>query len=1556
MLPFIVLLLNLNLTAQILLDNNLKLSYNDISTNYLSDSFLNKSGETEENYSALENENYNEIKNLKEENPPSKKIGLTDTSAKAALNTLSYSFENTIDGWTNTGGDAFDWTNDSGSTPSSNTGPTTGSVGSYYMFIEASSPRGNGDNAYFQKEFDFTGEIDAEVSFDYHMYSGTATNMGTLKVQILNQSGILQETLFNETGSKGNSWLNQTINLSAYNNQIIIIRFEAIRLGSWQSDIAIDNVVINSTTDNSGIPITVTADAKTKEFGDADPTLTYTITSGSLENGDTLSGSLTRTAGEAVGTYSINKGTLSNSKYSITYVSALLTITDKDTDGDGYPDTIDIDDDNDGILDTDENCVIPGSANPSGDSEAWIDEEYSVFGVGNNTNGLGYQESGFQQAAYQRGINLTVLDDSSTNFVRESPASSSSPLTLDDEVYFGINPTSSSNDGVVTFTSTYYAPDYDADAGVGCSSNPVGRNSELRTTTSSEFTSGGSSSAVYVVPERGSVTGDSYSVHINFNTSVYAFSFDINDVFDTTPGSVNPVYELEVFVNGKLLAYMKADNFGNDITGTMELFRGDKTTLVNNAINIGNQTEATIGFINPTAISNVEIRTTIFSGDTSECARDAHGIDSFAYGTTAQSCFADDLDFDGDGLNNDKDIDSDNDGIPDNVEAQSTIDYIAPNYIYTANGLDTAYASGLMVVNTDGNGNADYTDLDSDDDGIFDTVEVSLTIDNDNDGKTNGSVGVNGIDDTLTSDDYTDINAHIDQPTTLLDTDNDVLTIGDVDYRDTHVSGTPMITQIHQTDANKVIEITNIHSTNSIPANTIKFSLFSNKTGSQTDIIPDETYFIPTDVLPGESVLISNINIINIADGNDILLLTNPNGLSSGSTSWKNRYDTTSSITNNTSYVRSDEIISTNKDFTTTEWIAFVDDNLDPYRDLASGGPERHPHDPLLSEISSANSESNMSLGKHRVNPTNRTGNNWSNGLPDITRRVVIAEDYETSTVLSARNLTVNTGNKITVSDNFLRVSGEINLVDTSSEIRLAGTSQLIQIHNSTEKISGVGKLYIDQNSTIPSIYRYNYMSSPVGGGSYTIESVLKDGTIPTSATSTPLDINFVTGYDGANESPIQIADYWIYSYASSDGSYSNWVQEKKGGTIPSTDGFLIKGPGVPQNYTFVGTPNDGELTTSIGAEEAYLVGNPYPSALSAKKFIEDNSNAISGTLYFWQHAGEEDIESSNIAGHTYAGYIGGYSARNIAMGIAAQNVSSNNDSSLPSLGDGEYTVPANYIAMGQSFFINADSDGGPIIFNNSQREYITEGENSVFFKSKNQGLPTLPIIKLGMNYTANNERIMHRQIGISFNSNNTFDFETGYDSQIFDLSSSDFYWKFPSSEENYVIAGVGEISSSLQVPLEIVLEKDNEISIEIDEWNLNNNAVYLFDKITNKFYPLHEAKAVISLEKGKYSERFFITFTKKQKHTLAIDENLLSDKVSVFYDKFSKEINININDDINIYKVELYSIIGQKINSWRITNNNKEFKQKINSKSKSVYLIKIITNKGKIAKKIIIE
>ncbi|MCO6179820.1 S-layer family protein [Ciceribacter sp. RN22] len=74
--------------------------------------------------------------------------------------------------------------------------------------------------------------------------------------------------------------------------------------------------------------ITVAANAASSTYGNT-ASLTYSVTSGSLVNGDSLSGSLASTGASStanVGDYSITQGTLDNSNYAITYVGNTLTV------------------------------------------------------------------------------------------------------------------------------------------------------------------------------------------------------------------------------------------------------------------------------------------------------------------------------------------------------------------------------------------------------------------------------------------------------------------------------------------------------------------------------------------------------------------------------------------------------------------------------------------------------------------------------------------------------------------------------------------------------------------------------------------------------------------------------------------------------------------------------------------------------------------------------------------------------------------------------------------------------------------------------------------------------------------------------------------------------------------------------------------------------------------------------------------------------------------------------------------------------------------------------
>ncbi|MDT7831567.1 PA14 domain-containing protein [Flavobacteriaceae bacterium S356] len=692
-------------------------------------------------------------------------------------------------------------------------------------------------------------------------------------------------------------------------------------------------------------------------------------------------------------------------------------------------------------------------------------------------------------------------------------------------------------------------------------------------------------------------------------------------------------------------------------------------------------------------------------------------------------------------------------------------------------------------------------------------------------------------------------------------------------------------------------------------------------------------------------------------------------------------------------------------------------------------------------------------------------------------------------------------------------------------EIRLVGDAQLVQTHTGLSNVQGTGKIYKDQQALVPNVYRYHYWSSPVretGLDSYRVGQVLYDGNIPTSETSTLTPITWTTGYDGApgtaGVTPITLSKYWIYTNLNDPGDGSAWVQQEDTGVIQRGQGFSMKSTGVVgQNLTFAGTPNDGSLVFNFtGAGETSLLGNPYPSALDITDFINANISSIDGTLYFWEHTGE-DAASAGSEGHNQAGYQGGYSQRNISMGVAANGVAAiesetydwennttqnaasvtqvvteaasstdvtvtytvssgvanlntsygdangttgnvlnntaglsvytvdlsfdekidissiyivndnpsagdvlftfnannqgtsnnaertitlNNDTgntvslnwndidsfiiSGPSatsinliiddinwslggdisLGQGTYHAPSRYMAVGQGFFASSSATGGTVRFENSMRNYRSSSASSeatFFFRNGNNSRTAeedeedlLPIIKLGLGYYNENDYSLHRQIGISFRAANSFGFENGYDSEMFDVGGTDMYWEFDQiPDKKYVIAGVQGISEDLAVPLTIEINTDKTTVIRVDEQYNINVPFYLEDRVTGVFHDLSDG-VQLDLPNGTYKDRFFLSFSNT---ALSTDENdILNKDVHLFVDQNTNEIVIKNFTNLNIEKVELYDILGQKIKTWKSLDSSPENRLKTTSLSAGVYIVNVISEKGKSSKKIVFD
>ena len=108
-------------------------------------------------------------------------------------------------------------------------------------------------------------------------------------------------------------------------------------------------------------------------------------------------------------------------------------------------------------------------------------------------------------------------------------------------------------------------------------------------------------------------------------------------------------------------------------------------------------------------------------------------------------------DSDNDGITDQLDYDSDNDTILDFIESQGATFSNLTNSDSNNDGIDNAFVNGITAADSDGDGIADYLDLDADNDGIFDIIESGSTGNSTNtNGVTPGpNFGSNGLDNNL---------------------------------------------------------------------------------------------------------------------------------------------------------------------------------------------------------------------------------------------------------------------------------------------------------------------------------------------------------------------------------------------------------------------------------------------------------------------------------------------------------------------------------------------------------------------------------------------------------------------------------------------------------------------------------------------------------------------------------------------------------------------------------------------------------------------------------------
>ncbi|RYF20373.1 MAG: T9SS sorting signal type C domain-containing protein [Flavobacteriales bacterium] len=491
---------------------------------------------------------------------------------------------------------------------------------------------------------------------------------------------------------------------------------------------------------------------------------------------------------------------------------------------------------------------------------------------------------------------------------------------------------------------------------------------------------------------------------------------------------------------------------------------------------------------------------------------------------------------------------------------------------------------------------------------------------------------------------------------------------------------------------------------------------------------------------------------------------------------------------------------------------------------------------------------------------TTWNGTAWSNGNPDATKSAVFAGAYTFSADLEACSCTINSGvNLVIPSGRTLKITNALN-VTTGGSLTFEDSSSLVQVNDASVNTGNITYKRISKQIRQAD---FVYWSTPV-----------KPQTLYNVSPTT--QYNMYMGFTGDN---------WLVTNSS-----NNMIVGK---------GYIIRGP---QGYSntaradyqasFIGVPNNGVLTgETLSASKFYLIGNPYPSALDAGKFLAGNL-FLNGTLYFWTH------NTPVVLGGAYQYNADDYASFNLTGGVGTS-------ASTGSGPGNNNTVPSGYIAAGQAFFASAAS-AGTVTFNNGMRDGGTR--NGQFFKpAKTAKETTTEKHRIWLNFT--NEGGAFKQVLIGYVDGATNGVDNNYDGETFDGNIYvDFYSM--NNQSKFVIQGRAlPFADTDIVPLgyRSTVAGDFTIAIDQTDGDLASHSVYIEDKSTGIIQDLKAGKFTFTTAAGTFTDRLVLRYTNK---TLGTDdfENAEND---ILVSVKNKVIKINSSKE-NIKEVNVYDVSGK--------------------------------------------
>ena len=579
-------------------------------------------------------------------------------------------------------------------------------------------------------------------------------------------------------------------------------------------------------------------------------------------------------------------------------------------------------------------------------------------------------------------------------------------------------------------------------------------------------------------------------------------------------------------------------------------------------------------------------------------------------------------------------------------------------------------------------------------------------------------------------------------------------------------------------------------------------------------------------------------------------------------------------------------------------------------------------------------------IGTYNYTPTNSTtwnGASWSNGAPTLSKLAIINGTYNTTAngSFEACSLIVKAGKTLTITNN-LYVAIQYHLtVKPTGNIIVNDNGSLIQIDD-----SGVnsGSIDVKRTATIKKT-DYVYWSSPVSG--FGVQSI-------------------------SPGSPTSLIWKWNTTLVNSNGGEGNW--ENTSETMQECKGYIVRGPNsyndaaaADYTATFTGTPFNGVcqpniirgddtnagstgpngVMRTIKDDNWNLLGNPYPSSISAIKFLTLNTN-IDGNIRLWTHG---TLPSAAVLDPFYGNFVYNYDPSDyITYNVTGTSIG-------PSAFNG-------YIASGQGFFVIMNDGAADatqkVTFNNSLRETVgptnTYYDNSYFYKNNNnaasnqKGRIWLDLINTG---TGKSSRAL-----IGYLPGATLAKDRLYDA-FFVVRNSMSIFSMIDDEPMNIQGRPVPFRHDDVVPIGVNINTAGIHSIALGVidglFESANKNIYLEDTMTGVIHDLKAAPYTFTSDAGKFTSRFKLRY---QNQTETEDDKpVAAEKVLVYSNQntitaysFSEKItNVKIYDMLGRAIEEVAAIHNQEVTINLANRNHQPLILKITLENNEIVSKKIL-------------